>query len=497
MTNLFAKKSLAQIQSQSHEGGNTLKRTLTTFSLIMFGIGAIIGAGLFIRTAAAAAESAGPAVTLGYILAGLGCSFAGLCYAEFASRIPIAGSAYTYSYVTMGEIVAWVIGWDLILEYGLGAATVAIAWSQYLNKLLAYIQINGHPLIIPFEWCHSPFVSQVDTSGIVHYGILNIPAAVSIILISMLLIRGMSGSALFNNFIVLIKISIVLLFIMFGWQFINPENHTPYIPAPTLYTDSQGIVHHFGGLLGILGAAGTVFFAFIGFDALSTTAQEVVNPKKDLPRGILGSLAICTVLYILFSYVLTGVASTEDFRTVGEEASITYAIQTYMIGYGWLAQFVTVAILIGLSSVLIVLLMGQSRIFYSMSRDGLLPSIFSEVHPQYKTPYKSNLLFMVFVGAIAALVPGDIVGNMTSIGTLFAFVLVCGGIIILRRLNPHEESPFRTPFVPYVPLLGILVCGAMIYGLGYLNWIRLIIWMFIGLIIYFSYSRRHSDLNNA
>jgi APA family basic amino acid/polyamine antiporter len=489
MTSLFQKKTLQQIMLQSGADGNSLKRTLTAFSLIMFGIGAIVGAGLFIRTAAAAAQSAGPSVTLGYILAGVGCSFAGLCYAEFASRIPIAGSAYTYSYVTMGEIIAWIIGWDLILEYGLGAATVAIAWSQYLNKLLGYIQIT-----IPFEWCHSPFVSAMDSNGVMHHGIANIPAALSVILITSLLVRGMSGSALFNNFIVLIKISIVLLFILFGWQFINPANHTPYIPAPTIYTDSEGIAHHFGGFAGILGAAGTVFFAFIGFDAISTTAQETVNPQKNLPRGILGSLAICSVLYVLFSYVLTGVASTQDFRTVGEEASITYAIQTYMIGYEWLAQFVTVAILIGLSSVLIVLLMAQSRIFYSMSHDGLLPQIFSEIHPVYKTPYKSNILFMVFVSLLALIVPGNIVGNMTSIGTLFAFVLVCGGIIILRRMHPNKPSPFQTPFVPFVPIMGIIVCGAMIYGLGYLNWMRLFVWMFLGLIIYFSYSRFHSAL---
>lgn len=476
---------------QAKSDGPSLKRTLTAFSLILFGIGAIIGAGLFIRTAAAAAQSAGPAVTISYILAGIGCAFAGLCYAEFASRIPIAGSAYTYSYVTMGEIVAWVIGWDLILEYGLGAATVAIAWSEYLNKLLGYAAIT-----IPYAWCHSPFQTYTDAAGMVHAGILNIPAFVAIVLISLLLIRGTSESAFFNSFIVIIKVAIVLMFILFGWQFINPANHTPFIPPPSLYTDSDGIVHNFGGFAGILGAAGTVFFAFIGFDAISTTAQETVNPQKDLPRGILGSLAICTVLYILFSFVLTGVATTEDFRTVGQEASITYAIQTYMIGYEWLAQFVTVAILIGLSSVLIILLMGQSRIFYSMSRDGLLPKIFSEIHPKYDTPYKSNLLFMLFVGITAAIVPGNIVGNMTSIGTLFAFVLVCGGVIILRHLYPDAKGSFKTPFVPLVPILGMIVCLAMIFGLGYLNWIRLIVWMVIGLVIYFSYGRSHSLIHN-
>lgn len=497
MSDLFVKKSIACVMQQAGPD-NKLKRSLTALSLILLGVGAIIGAGLFIRTAAAAADNAGPSVTLSFILAGLGCTFAGLCYAEFASRIPIAGSAYTYSYVTMGELVAWIIGWDLVLEYALGAATVAIGWSQYLNKLLGYMTINGQALYIPYEWCHSPFQSAVDATGVMHYGIVNLPAFFSILLISALLIRGISGSALFNSLIVMVKVAIVLLFIVFGWQFINPANHDPYIPAPTTYVDSQGIMHNFGGIPGIVGAAGTVFFAFIGFDAVSTAAQETINPKRNMPIGILGSLVICTILYILFSYVLTGVASTEDFRTVGQEASITYAIQTYMTGYTWLAQLVTVAILIGLSSVLLVLLMAQSRIFYSMSRDGLLPPIFSEIHPKFKTPYKSNILFAGIVGLLAAFVPGAIVGNMTSIGTLFAFVLVCAGLILLRRIEfqiPGTQSSFRTPFVPLVPLLGILTCGIMIYGLGYLNWLRLFVWMAIGLVIYFSYSRKHSLVN--
>lgn len=493
ISDLFAKKSVKQILEQAGPD-NQLNRSLTAFSLILLGIGAIIGAGLFIRTAAAAADNAGPSVTIGFALAGLGCTFAGLCYAEFASRIPIAGSAYTYAYVTMGEIVAWIIGWDLILEYALGAATVAIGWSQYFNKLLGYIVIDGQPLYIPYEWCHSPFQSAIDASGLKQMGILNIPAFFSVILISILLVRGISGSALFNSLIVMLKILIVVLFILFGWQFINPVNHSPYIPPPEVYVDSQGILHDFGGIPGIIGAAGTVFFAFIGFDAVSTAAQETINPKKNMPIGILGSLAICTVLYILFSFVLTGLASTQDFRTVGQEASITYAIQTYMIGYSWLAKLVTVAILIGLSSVLLVLLMAQSRIFFSMSRDGLLPKTFSIIHPKFKTPYKSNILFAVIVGLISALVPGAVVGNMTSIGTLFAFVLVCAGLIVLRYTTTQIESSFRTPFVPITPILGIITCGVMIYGLGLLNWIRLFIWMAIGLVIYFSYSKSHTQI---
>jgi basic amino acid/polyamine antiporter, APA family len=497
MANLFIKKPINVILKQAEDGKKGLKRTLSAFSLVMMGIGAIIGAGLFIRTAAAAADNAGPAVTLGYALAGIGSAFAGLCYAEFASRIPIAGSAYTYSYATLGEFVAWVIGWDLILEYALGAATVAIGWSQYLNKLIGYIQINGQSLHIPDAWSHSPFESYIDASGIMQQGILNLPAMLIIIMISMLLIRGINGSAIINNIIVLIKVAIVVLFILVGWQFINPLNQTPYIPAPTVYVDNLGITHNFGGLSGILGAAGVVFFAFIGFDAVSTAAQETINPKSAMPLGILGSLLICTCLYILFSYVLTGIASIDDFRYAGQDASITYAIQTYMIGYGWLAKLVTVAILIGLSSVLLVLLMAQSRIFYSMSRDGLLPKMFSDIHPRFRTPYKSNILFVCAVGLLAGFAPGALVGDMTSIGTLFAFTLVCGGIIVLRRTAPaHVPGQFNTPFVPLVPILGMIVCGAMIYGLGYLNWLRLVGWMLIGFIIYFSYSRSHSQIQS-
>lgn len=501
MRNIFAKKTLTTILNQAEH--TRLDRSLTGFSLVMLGIGAIIGAGLFIRTAAAAADNAGPSVTLSYLLAGIGCTFAGLCYAEFASRIPIAGSAYTYSYAIMGELVAWIIGWDLLLEYGLGAATVSIAWSEYLNKMLAYIHIDGTPLAIPYEWIHSPMETDYDSTGTLHRGILNIPAFLVTGLMSLLLLRGISGSALFNNFIVVVKLAIVLLFVGIGWQFINPENQTPYISPPSLYIDQEGISHHFGGITGIIGGAGIVFFAFIGFDAVSTAAQETINPKRNMPVGILGSLAVCTVLYVLFSYVLTGVASTEDFRTAGEEASVTYAIQTYMTGYEWLAKFVTLAILLGLSSVMLVLLMAQSRICYSMSRDKLLPAMFSDIHPRFNTPYKSNLLLALFVGLLSAFLPADLIGSMTSIGTLFAFILVCAGIIIMRknqRLNPDEQSisqepGFRTPWVPLVPFLGIITCGIMIYGLGYLNWMRLVVWMAIGLLIYFCYSRRLAPVN--
>jgi APA family basic amino acid/polyamine antiporter len=491
MSNLFRKKTLASLLEMPEEGANTLKRTLTATSLIALGIGAIIGAGLFVRTAAAAANNAGPSVTLGFMVAGIGCALAGLCYAEFASMIPVAGSAYTYSYATLGELVAWVIGWDLVLEYALGAATVSIAWSEYLNKLVGYF--GWH---IPFEWCHSPFEKLMDANGaILAHGFMNIPALFILLMLSLLLMRGTKESAFVNTIIVLTKITIVILFIGFGWQFMNPANHTPYIPPAGSYTDSQGVSHNYGGIMGILAAAGVVFFAFIGFDAVSTAAQEAKNPRKDMPIGILGSLAVCTVLYILFAHVLTGVASVDDFRHAGREASVTYAIQTYMTGFGWLAKLVTVAILAGFSSVILVMLMGQSRVFYSMSKDGLIPSIFSDIHPKWHTPYKSNILLFFFIGLFSAFVPGDIVGDMTSIGTLFAFILVCAGVIIMRKSDPNADRPFKTPLVPLVPILGIIVCGAMIFGLGWANWVRLFVWLIIGFVIYFSYGINNSKLN--
>ena len=487
MSYLWRKKSLDKLILEADDTEKGLKRTLSAGALIALGIGAIIGAGLFVRTAAAAANNAGPSVTLAFVVAGIGCALAGLCYAEFASMIPIAGSAYTYSYATMGEAIAWIIGWDLVLEYAIGAATVSIAWSEYLNKLLAYIDMR-----IPYEWSHSPFETDPLTGA---GGMMNIPALFIVFVLTLLLIRGMKESAFVNGLIVITKVAIVILVIILGWGYINPVNHTPFIPEPSVFTDSQGVDHNYGGLMGILGAAGVVFFAFIGFDAVSTAAQEAKNPKKDMPIGILGSLVICTVLYILFAYVLTGIASVDDFRNTGKEASVAFAIQTYMTGYDWLAKLVTVAILAGFSSVILVMLMGQSRVFYSMSRDGLVPKIFSEVHPKFHTPYKSNWIFFVFVGAFAAFVPGDIVGDMTSIGTLFAFMLVCAGVWIMRIKRPDLTRQFKTPFVPFVPIAGIIVCGAMIYGLGWTNWARLGVWLLIGCVIYFGYSVRNSKLN--
>jgi APA family basic amino acid/polyamine antiporter len=491
---LFATKPLERLIAESQETGeHSLKRTLGPMNLILLGIGAIIGAGLFVRTAAAAANNAGAGVTIGFVIAGLGCVFAGLCYAELASMIPVAGSAYTYSYATLGEFVAWIIGWDLVLEYALGAATVSIAWSEYLNRLLHMFGMS-----VPFQWSHSPFETLTDQAGnAISHGIMNIPALFIIFILTLLLIRGTKESAIVNGIIVFAKVAIVLLIIFFGWGFINPANHTPYIPPHSVYIDAQGVDHNFGGVVGLLGAAGVVFFAFIGFDAVSTAAQETKNPGKDMPIGILGSLAICTVLYILFAHVLTGLAPVEFFRHAGKEASVAAAISTYMPGFSWLSNLVTVAILAGFSSVILVMLMGQSRVFYSMSRDGLVPRTFASIHPKYRTPYKSNMLFFVFVGLFASFIPGDIVGDMTSIGTLFAFVLVSAGVIVMRRTNPNAKREFRAPMVPLVPILGIVVCLSMIYGLGWANWARLIVWLLIGFVIYFSYSRYHSVMATA
>jgi len=489
MSKLWVRKPIDTLLAEAAESDKGLKRTLGSGSLIALGIGAIIGAGLFVRTAAAASYAAGSSVTLGFVVAAIGCAFAGLCYAELSSMLPIAGSAYTYSYATMGELVAWIIGWDLVLEYAIGAATVAIAWSEYLNKLLGLLGTA-----IPYALCHSPFQSDEATGA---HGIINLPALFILLVLTLLLIRGMRESAWVNGAIVVMKVTIVIMIIVLGWHFVNPANHTPYIPEASKYTDKQGVVHDFGGYKGIISAAGIVFFAFIGFDAVSTAAQEAKNPKRDMPIGILGSLVICTALYILFAHVLTGLAPVEFFRTTGKEASVARAIDAFMPGYGWLSNLVTVAILGGFSSVILVMLMGQSRVFYSMSRDGLVPKIFSDVHPRFRTPYKSNWLFFAFVGLFAAFVPEDIVGDMTSIGTLFAFMLVCIGTWVMRVKEPQLKRQFRVPAVPVVSTLGVLVCGAMIFGLGWPNWTRLGVWLVIGLAIYFGYGIKRSKMRGT
>jgi len=482
---LFRRKSLESLFERAKH--SDLKRTLTARSLVALGIGAIIGAGLFVRTADAAAQDAGSGVILSFIFAAIGCTFAGLCYAEFAAMIPIAGSAYTYAYTTMGELVAWIIGWALVLEYALGAATLSISWSEYLNKLLTQ---NGFSAV-PFEWCHSP----MQTSALTHVsGIMNIPAVVILLLLSAVLIKGTQESATFNTIIVTVKLAIVIVFIAVGWHFIVPANHTPLL-IPATEPGHGAFNHHGWG--GVLGGAGIVFFAFIGFDAVSTAAQETVNPGRDMPRGILGSLAICTVLYIVFGWVLTGVANWREFATVGKEASVAYAIEHGMPGFDWLAKGVTVAILFGFSSVMLVMLLGQSRVFYTMSEDGLLPKLFCDIHPKFRTPYKSNIVLFFFVGAFGAFLPESVAGDLTSIGTLFAFVLVCVGVIIMRKLQPNTPRPFRTPLVPLVPILGILVCGLMIGNLEPRTQLTALGWMVLGLVFYFVYSKSHSKLNKA
>jgi basic amino acid/polyamine antiporter, APA family len=481
---LTRKKSLATLLAQAKE--SHLKRTLTAKSLVALGIGAIIGAGLFIRTALASAESAGPSVVLSFVIGAIGCAFAGLCYAEFAAMIQIAGSAYTYAYTTMGEFTAWTIGWALILEYAMGSGTVAIGWSQYLNKLL--IALTGSP--IPFQWCHSPM--EVSDAGV--RGIINLPALLIILLITALLVKGTQESATVNAVIVSVKVAIVVVFIVIGWKFINPANHTPFL-IPAGYPGHEGIFKHGWG--GVLGGAGIVFFAYIGFDAVSTAAQETKNPGRDMPIGILGSLAICTVLYILFGYVLTGVANWSEFIKVGKEASVAYAVQAHMPGFGWLATAITVAVLFGFSSVILVMLLGQSRVFYSMANDGLLPKVFAEVHPKFCTPWKCNITLFFFVGAMVAFLPDSLLGDLTTIGTLFAFVLVSIGIWIMRRAQPDLPRPFRTPLVPLVPILGAVVCSSMIIGLDRYTQYTALGWMLLGFVVYFSYSRSHSKLNSS
>ncbi|HPT28776.1 MAG TPA: amino acid permease [Bryobacteraceae bacterium] len=477
--NLFATKSVEQIKAES-EVEHGLKRTLGPVQLVALGIGAIIGAGLFSLTGIAAANHAGPAVTLSFILASVACAFAGLCYSEFATMISIAGSAYTYSYATMGELLAWIIGWDLVLEYAVGAATVAVSWSGYVASLL-----KDFGIYLPLQYINSPFQELKLENGDVVHGIINIPAILIVMAVSSVLIIGIQESARFNALIVALKVSVVVLFIVVGWGFINSANYVPYIPKNT------GVSGEFG-FSGILRAAGVVFFAFIGFDAVSTAAQEAKKPQRDMPIGIIGSLVVCTILYVLFAHVLTGIV---NFKDLDNAAPVAVAID--QTPYQWLKTAIKLAIIAGYTSVILGMLLGQSRVFYSMSRDGLLPRLFSDIHPKFRTPWRSNLLFMAFVGIFAAFAPIQFVGHMTSIGTLFAFTLVCIGILVMRKTHPHLPRPFKTPLVPLVPILGILANLALMFGLGVDNWIRLFVWLAIGMVIYFGYSRRKSHLQQA
>ena len=489
MSNLWRTKPLNQLLAEAEESDKGLKKTLTSGALVALGIGAIIGAGLFSITGIAAANYAGPGIMISFIIAALGCAFAGLCYAEFASMIPVAGSAYTYSYATMGEFIAWIIGWDLVLEYAVGAATVASSWSGYLGKLFHTFGVS-----LPQELLMTPF--DVGANGAA--GIINLPAVFIVVIMSLILIKGTSESAWVNTAIVIMKVGIVLIFIFVGFKYVKPENLTPLIPENT---------GKFGeyGWSGIIRAAAVVFFAYIGFDAVSTAAQETKNPKKAMPIGIMGSLLICTVLYIAFAYVMVGVVHYKAFTAGGGAdhlAPVAIAIEamgavvngTVVPEYPWLNTSIIIAILLGYASVILVMLMGQSRVFYSMSHDGLLPKVFSEIHSKFRTPFKSNIFFLVFVSLFAAFIPGRVVGEMTSIGTLFAFILVCVGVLVMRKTQPDAPRAFKTPLVPLIPVLGILTCFGMMAFLPFDTWIRLVIWMMIGLDVYLYRGIRNSFL---
>ncbi|MFN7707693.1 MAG: amino acid permease [Sphingobacteriia bacterium] len=475
-----------------------MKRTLGPWGLTSLGIGAIIGTGIFVLTGTAAANHAGPALILSFILAAVGCAFAGLCYAEFASMIPVAGSAYTYAYATMGRTIAWIIGWDLILEYLLGAATVAAGWSGYFTTFLHNIGLHLPRFLT--EPSFTPLV-KLPTEGWViltekvqktypDWAALpqvaawfNLPAMLAILATTVLLVIGIKESARFNNLAVILKVSVVLAFIAFGWAYIQADNWVPFIPENT------GVFGEFGWS-GILAAGGVIFFAYIGFDAVSTVAQETINPQRNLPIGILASLVVCTVLYILVTLVLTGIV---PFTELNVKEPIALGVERAG-GLNWLAPFINIGAIAGLSSVMLVMLMAQPRIFYSMSKDGLLPPSFSKIHPRFKTPYIPTVLTGVFCAAAAGIFNVNDLGHMVSIGTLFAFIVVCVGIIILRKTHPEFPRPFRTPLVPLVPILGAVVCLGLMIGLGAVTWLRLVLWMGLGLAIYYLYGRKRQPL---
>ena len=473
---LFIRKTLAELEVQADSKHNTLKRHLTATNLTLLGVGCVIGAGIFVLTGTAAALHAGPAVALSFIISAFGCLLAGLCYAEFSSMIPVSGSAYTYGYATMGEFVAWIIGWDLILEYLFGSATVAVGWAGYVTSFLADFGI-----VIPPSMCQSPFVFDVNgwhASG----AFINFPAVFIVVLMTTLLVVGIKESAKFNNIIVLIKVTVILLFIGFGISHINLANWTPFIPANT------GTFGHFGWS-GVLTGAAVVFFAYVGFDAVSTTSQEAINPKRDVPRGILFSLLICTVLYIAVSLVLTGIL---NYKYLNVEAPIALAINSAGPTLTWLRPIIKIGAIAGLSSVVLVLLLGQSRVFFTMASDGLLWKSFAKTHSKFKTPHITTIVTGSFAAFFAGLFPIGLLGEMVSIGTLLAFVIVSIGIILLRKAEPDAIRGFKTPWVPFVPILGALVCFAQMASLPLDTWMRLIGWMLIGFLIYFTYGRKHS-----
>jgi Amino acid transporters len=481
MNNLFRKKTISVLVAEASENGiNTLKRKLGPWGLIAIGIGVIIGAGLFSLTGIAAANNAGSAIILSFVVAAVCCSFNALCYAEFASLVPVAGSAYTYSYTSIGEFFAWIIGWDLILEYSVGAATVAISWSQYLIKFLSFYGIH-----IPTQLALSPFETITLADGSIAHGFINLPAILVVLVITLVIIRGVGLSSVVTSVIVILKVGIVLTFIAVGWHYINPANYHPFIPANTGTFGEYGIS-------GIFRGAGVIFFVFIGFDIVATMAQETKNPQKNMPIGIIGSLIICTVLFISFAYVMTGMANYHEFKDSAAPVAIAIAKTPFV----WLSQLIIFAILIGYISVILVDLMGQSRVFFSMSRDGLLPKLFADIHAKYGTPFKSNILLCVFICLFAGFAPIHIVGEMTSIGTLLAFILVSTGVLILRKTQPDVHRPFKTPLVPILPVVSIIISVILMVSLPFDTWLRLIVWLLIGLVVYFRYGKRNSKLNH-
>jgi len=513
---IWSKKSIAALRAEADSSEAGLKRTLGALNLTMLGIGAIIGAGIFVLTGTAAANFAGPGVSLSFVLAGLACLFAGLCYAEFASMIPIAGSAYTYSYATMGEGVAWFIGWNLVLEYLFAAATVSVGWSGYFSAMLGsaglhipaalasapLTVVNGHEIVRAFA-CVDPAtgVALVDPAtsaayvvreactaagGSVVNGLINLPAVVLILALTLLLVRGVQESAMFNNIVVAIKMTIVLLVIGFGFMYVNTDNWSPFIPD--MVTNPDGTTKY--GISGVLRAAPVVFFSYIGFDAVSTAAQEAKNPQRDLPIGMIASLLICTVLYILMSLVMTGLA---PYTALGVAHPVSAALEA-VPQLKWLEYLTNIGAVAGLSSVVLVMLMGQPRIFFTMSRDGLLPKIFSRVHPKYQTPAASTWIVGIIAIVIAGFFPLGLLGELVSGGTLAAFATVCIGVWILRVRSPELERPFRTPFVPIVPILGAGATLYMMYQLPALTWTLLGAWTLIGMSTYFLYGMRNSTI---
>jgi len=470
---LTLRKKLSDLTGDGE--GQTLTKSLNALSILSIGVGGIIGAGIFVLTGTAAANYAGPAVMLSFALAGLACAFVGLCYAELSTMIPVSGSSYTYTYATLGEFFAWIIGWDLVLEYAMGAATVSVGWSGYAVSILRDVGIHLPPQLT------TSFGAEVKLSdGSTATGLFNLPAALIVLLITVLLARGTKESARFNNAMVLIKLAVVVGFIVIGASYVDTAHWAPFVP------ENKGEFGEFGWS-GVLRGAGVVFFAYIGFDAVSTTAQEAHRPQRDMPIGILGSLAICTTLYVMVAAVLTGLVPYTELNVADPLAKGADAV-----GLGWFSWPIKLGAITGLTTVMLVLLFGQSRIFYTMSKDGLLPPVFSKVHPKFGTPYVSQYMIGSVVALIGGLLPISLLGEMVSIGTLLAFILVCVAVLYLRKREPDQHRPFRVPGGAIVPVLGIGMCLALMAGLPLDTWLRLIAWMAIGIAVYFLYSRHHS-----